>query len=164
MPIRKFLDSREEMENVLERETLGFLGLSRDGGPYVVPLNYIYAGGRILFHCALTGRKLDFLKENPRVCFAVGMQTGKVIRHPQGATCRAGHESVICFGTARLLEDIGERREALDAFNRRLQPDAKSITLDDAAKCLAVEIRIEEMTGRRWGDGKAAAWRYRFPA
>lgn len=33
------------------------------GLPYVVPLNYGYTEGKILFHGALTGKKLDCLKE-----------------------------------------------------------------------------------------------------
>ncbi len=154
-------DSRKAMEEILREETVGFLGLCRGGEPYVVPLTYAFAGGRVLFHCARSGKKLDFLKANPRVCFTVGRQSGAMIRHPQGATCHADHDSVICRGTARILEDVGERREALNAFNRRLQPDAKSITLEDAAKCLAVEIRIEEMTGRQSRNGKRTRWEYR---
>ncbi len=164
MPPRKFLDAREEMEKILERETLGFLGLCRDGEPYVVPLNYAYTEGRILFHCARTGRKLEYLKENPRVCFTVGTQSGRVVRHPQGASCRAEHESVVCYGTARLLEDLEERGRALNEFNRRLQKGAPDVTSDAASGCMAVEIRIEEMTGRRWGNGKHAGWKYRVPA
>ncbi|MGB7537937.1 MAG: pyridoxamine 5'-phosphate oxidase family protein [Anaerolineales bacterium] len=155
------VDPRNAMEKILREETIGFLGLCRSGEPYVVPLTYAFVDGRVLFHCARSGKKLDFLRANPRVCLTVGRQSGAMIRHPQGASCRADHDSVICRGTARILEDVEERREALDAFNRRLQPDAKSITLEDAAKCLAVEIRIEEMTGRRWRKGKRTRWEWR---
>jgi len=162
MPSRKFLESREEMEKILREETLGFLGVCRSGESYVVPLNYAYADGRILFHCALTGKKLDFLRENPQVCFTVGRQSGAIVRHPQGASCRADHDSVICHGMARILEDVEERKKALDVFNRCLQPDAEGITPEAALKCLAVEIMVKEMTGRRWRTGKRAYWKYRF--
>jgi nitroimidazol reductase NimA-like FMN-containing flavoprotein (pyridoxamine 5'-phosphate oxidase superfamily) len=162
MSTKAFIESREEMEQILHDETLGFLGFSLNAEPYVVPLNFVYIEGRILFHCARVGRKLDILRANPTVCFTVGRQSGAVVRHPQGGSCRAEHDSVICRGTARILEDVEERRAALDVFNRRLQPDAEGISLDDAAKCLAVEIRVEEMTGRRWGNGKPACWIYRF--
>jgi nitroimidazol reductase NimA-like FMN-containing flavoprotein (pyridoxamine 5'-phosphate oxidase superfamily) len=162
MPTKAFIDSREAMEQILRDETLGFLGLSRNGEPYVVPLNFAYVEGRIIFHCARTGEKLDILRSNPKVCFTVGRQSGAVVRHPQGASCRADHESVVCRGTARILEDVEERKAVLDVFNRRHQPDSKGISRDVASKCLAVEIRVEEMTGRRWGKGKPACWKYRF--
>ena len=108
-----FIDSREEMEQILQEEVLGYLGLEGDGQPYVVPLNYAYAAGKILFHCALTGRKLDAIRRNPRVCFTVGRQIGEVRDHT-GAPCHIDSDSVVCYGWARLLDDLtdtGRRAE-----------------------------------------------------
>ena len=162
MPPRKFDESREEMESILREETLGYLGLSMEGMPYVVPLNYGYVEGKILIHCALMGKKLDYLKANPQVCFTVGRQSGRVRRHPQGATCHVDNDSVICYGIARVVEDVEERRKVLDAFNRCLQPDAEEITLEAASKCCAVEIKVAEMTGRQQRRGGRTYWRYNF--
>ncbi|MBN1814646.1 MAG: pyridoxamine 5'-phosphate oxidase family protein [Anaerolineae bacterium] len=141
---------------------MGYLGLFMDGMPYVVPLNYAYVEGKILFHCALAGKKLDYLRANPQVCFAVGRQSGKVLRHPQGALCHVENDSVICYGVARIVESVEERREVLTTFNRCLQPDAEEIALEDASKCCAVEIRVVEMTGRRQRERKYTYWKYRF--
>ena len=162
MPSRKFNESQEEMERILREETSGYLGLSMDGMPYVVPLNYGYVEGRILFHCALTGKKLDYLRANPQVCFTVGRQSGRVRRHPQGAVCHVDNDSVICYGTARIVEDVEERRKILDAFNHCLQPDAEEITLEAASKCCAVEIKVTEMTGRQQREEGRTYWRYSF--
>jgi nitroimidazol reductase NimA-like FMN-containing flavoprotein (pyridoxamine 5'-phosphate oxidase superfamily) len=121
MPLapKRFVESRKEMEDILRGRTLGFLGLAAGGEPYVVPLTCVYAGGRILFHCAFTGKKPDFLRADPRVCFAVGDQSGEPVRHPGVGPWRADHDSVICCGKA---------------------PDAEAITPEAVAKCLAVEI------------------------
>jgi nitroimidazol reductase NimA-like FMN-containing flavoprotein (pyridoxamine 5'-phosphate oxidase superfamily) len=157
-----FTESRTEMELILGQETVGYLGLSREGVPYVVPLNYAYLDGRILFHCALSGRKLDCLKANPRVCFAVGRQSGQVRRHAEGDPCHVDSESVICYGQARIIEDLAERKSVLDTFNRRFRPNADEISLDAASNCCAVEIRIAEMTGRREQAGECAYWKHSF--
>ena len=162
MSSKQFNESREEMEKTLCEETLGYLGLSMDGMPYVVPLNYGYVEGKIVFHCALTGKKLEYLRANPQVCFTVGRQAGKIVRHPQGALCHVENDSVICYGKARIVEDVEERREILTMFNHCLQPDAEEITLAAAAKCYAVEITITEMTGRQQREKKHTYWRYRF--
>jgi nitroimidazol reductase NimA-like FMN-containing flavoprotein (pyridoxamine 5'-phosphate oxidase superfamily) len=159
---RKFDESCEEMEEILREETVGYLGLSVDGIPYVVPLNYAYVEGKILFHCALEGKKLDYLKANPHVCFTIGRQSGKVLRHPQGALCHVENDSVICYGLARIIESVEERREILTAFNRCLQPETEEISLRDASKCCAVEIKIVEMTGRRQRGRKHVYWKYSF--
>ena len=162
MPSKKFNKSREEMERILYEETMGYLGLSMDGMPYVVPLNYGYVEGKILFHGALTGKKLNYLRANPQVCFTVGRQSGPPVRHPQGALCHVDNDSVICYGIARIVENVAERRKVLDTFNRYLQPDAEEITLEAASKCCAVEIKVAEMTGRQQRGLKRTYWRYSF--
>ena len=161
MQSREFLESCGEMETFLREETIGYLGLSMDGKAYVVPLNYAYSEGSILFHCATTGKKLDCIRANPHVCFTVGRQSGEVRRH-EGTVCHVDSDSVICYGKARIVEDASERKRALDAFNRSFKPDAAEISAEAAMKCAAVEIRITEMTGRRERERKCTYWRYRF--
>ena len=153
-----FIDSREEMEQILREEVLGYLGLAGDGQPYVVPLNYAYAAGKILFHCALTGQKLDAIGRNPHVCFTVGRQTGEVRDHA-GAPCHVDSDSVICYGRARLLDDLTERAAALNAFNRRYRPEAPDLPWERVEQCMAVEITIAAMTGRRERDRHRTYWR-----
>ncbi|MGV8075316.1 MAG: pyridoxamine 5'-phosphate oxidase family protein [Syntrophobacteraceae bacterium] len=162
MSSKKYMQSREEMETILYEETLGYLGLSMDGMPYVVPMNYGYIDGKILFHCALTGKKLDYLKANPQVCFSVGRQFGEVVRHALGATCHVDYDSVICYGVARIVEDLEERSEVLTNFSRCLQPNAGDIPLEAAAKCCAVEIKVSEMTGRQHRGGEHSFWKHSF--
>ena len=161
MSSREFIESREEMEQILREETIGYLGLVMDSQPYVVPLNYAYVEGRILFHCAWEGQKIDYLKANADVCFTVGRQSGQVRRHAEGDLCHIDSDSVICYGRARILQDLQERKSALDAFNQAYQPEAKEISLKSATNCCAVEIEIAEMTGRREREGKRTYWRAR---
>jgi len=153
---------RQEMEQFLHEETIGYLGLSVDGAPYVVPLNYAYDAGRIVFHCATAGKKLDYLKRNPQVCFTVGRQAGIVRRHADMDPCHVDSDSVICYGQARVIEDLDERKEVLDTFNWSFTPDAEGISLDAVAKCCAVVVEISEMTGRRERERKRTHWTYRF--
>jgi nitroimidazol reductase NimA-like FMN-containing flavoprotein (pyridoxamine 5'-phosphate oxidase superfamily) len=162
MADRAFIDSKTEMDVLLRQEALGYLGLSADGQPYVVPLNYAYAEGKILFHCALTGKKLDNIRANPRVCFSVGRQTGRVREHAGQDPCNVDSDSVVCYGRARVVESVEERKALLDVFNRRFNPDAEPISVKRAKNCGAVEIEIEEMTGRRERESGVTYWRHRF--
>ena len=162
MSKRDFQVSRTEMERILQEETIGYLGLSGDEQPYVVPLNYGYIEGKILFHCALTGLKLDYLRANPEVCFTVGRQSGEIRRHAEGDPCHIDSESVICYGRARIVEDLDERKAVLDAYNRCFRPDAEEISLEATANCCAVEIEISEMTGRQERERERIYWRYSF--
>ena len=166
MAIRDFVESRDEMDQLLHDETIGYLGLARDGRPYVVPLNYAYIDGRILFHCALAGMKLDYIRANPNVCFSVGRQSGEIRRHAGGNPCHVDSASVICYGTARVIDDLHERQAALNAFNRCFRSDAKEISLEEMDNCAVVEIKISEMTGRQESqeERQRTYWRYIFEA
>jgi len=157
-----FLESRDEMEELLRAESIGYLGLTMNGTPYVVPLNYSYVEGRIIFHCALEGRKLDFMRTNPLVCFTVGQQAGPVREHAGGTLCHVDSDSVICYGTARIIEDLEERKIALNAFNRRFRPEASDVPMERVQNCGVVEIKILEMTGRSERNRKRTYWRYTF--
>jgi nitroimidazol reductase NimA-like FMN-containing flavoprotein (pyridoxamine 5'-phosphate oxidase superfamily) len=162
MAIKEFIKARQEMEQLLREQVIGFLGLSVGGNLYVVPLNYAYVDGRIIFHCALTGKKLDYIRANPDVCFTVAHQSGQVRRHGEGDPCHLDSDSVICYGKARIIENPRERRAVLNDFNRSFNPDAERITLESAEKCGAVVIDVTEMTGRREREHETTYWRHTF--
>jgi hypothetical protein len=82
--------------------------------------------------------------------------------HEEGDLCHIDSDSVICYGAASVIEDLEERKAALNAFNRRFRPDAEGISLERVRNCGAVEIRISEMTGRREREGQRTYWRYSF--
>ncbi len=158
-----FIESRYEMEELLREEEIGYLGLSLEGKPYVVPLNYHYSDGKIYFHCALKGKKLVCMKANPQVCFTVGRQLAEVREHAGGNPCHVDSDSVVCYGKARMIEDLDERSKALNAFNRRFRPDAPDVPMERVKNCVVVEITISEMTGRRERERKRTCWRHVFP-
>ena len=159
-----FIESRDEMENLLREEEIGYLGLSLDGKPYVVPLNYHYSDGKIYFQCGLKGKKLVCLKANPQVCFTVARQLAEVREHAGGNPCHVDSDSVICYGRARMIEDLDERSKALNAFNRRFRSDAADVPEERVKNCSVVEITISEMTGRRERERKRTCWRHVFPS
>ena len=151
------LPGRERMERILQEEDIGHLGLARESHVYVVPINYTYSNGRVLFHCALEGLKLDCIQANPQVCFVVARQEGTVSDHG-GTKCHIDCDSVICYGTARIVEDLEERAVVLNEFNRAFKPDAGDLPMDRVRACGAVEITVTKMTGRRERGGKATIW------
>jgi nitroimidazol reductase NimA-like FMN-containing flavoprotein (pyridoxamine 5'-phosphate oxidase superfamily) len=157
---KEFINSKEEMEKLLIEERVGYLGMISDNCPYVIPLTYGYTNGKILFHCKLQGKKLDIMRKEPNVSFTVSRHFGEMVSHPQGAECHINSDSVICYGKARVIDDINERLVILNRFNHCLQPNAREITLEEVEQCNAVEISVEKMTGRTERDAKCTYWMY----
>jgi nitroimidazol reductase NimA-like FMN-containing flavoprotein (pyridoxamine 5'-phosphate oxidase superfamily) len=153
------------MEKVLRDEVVGRLGLSCDGEMYVLPINHCYVRGRLLFHCAFEGRKLDMMRENPRVCFEVDRWTSnpKARNRPYHEICNAGYESVICWGRAREITDIQERVKVLNAYQSHYEITPRQrITRARAAKCHAFVVDIERMTGLIKHDGELEWLEHKF--
>jgi uncharacterized protein len=155
-------ESREEIEKVLCEENLGYLGLSSNDKPYVVPLNYIYLDGRLILHCALTGKKLDYLEKNHSVCFSVARQSGTIEQHEQNNACLIHSESVMCFDDARLIENLDDRHILLNMFNKHFKPDAEDLPLKRVKHCYVIEIDVALMTLRQEVNLKRNHWEYRF--
>lgn len=160
--MREYINSRNEIENVLSNQNLGFLSMIDNSIPYTIPLTYGYKNGKIIFHCSIKGRKLDCIRKNPNVCFTVSKQYGEFVPHPQGAKCHAHSDSVICSGSARIIEDIEERCKLLNVFNKCIVPNAREIMIEEVKSCYAVEIKIEEMTARIERDSHCKYYKYKF--
>ncbi len=140
--------SLEDSIAVLNKGTSGVLAVSGDNDyPYAVPLSYVYHDGKIFFHCAATGHKLDAIARNEKVSFCVIDQDNVV---PQEYT--SYFRSVIVFGKARILDNDNEKRSALEILAAKYSPDHEQGRLQEIEKmfnqvCL-VELMIEHMTGK----------------
>jgi hypothetical protein len=66
-----------------------------DGQPYVVPVGFAYADGKIFFHTCNKGFKINALKRNANVCFEVD----------EALSDASMFKSVIVFGTAEIIDD-----------------------------------------------------------
>jgi len=107
-----------ECEAILFRGSSGVLAVSGDDGyPYAVPLSYVYDGGKIYFHCAKQGHKLDAVARCDKVSFCVTDRDDVV---PEEYTTH--FRSVIVFGRARVLEDEEEKLSAFAKLAEKYSP------------------------------------------
>lgn len=138
----------EESLEILGRGSYGVLAVAGDGGyPYAVPLNYLYHAGKIYFHCAKSGHKLDAILREDKVSFCVTAEDRVVPE--EFAT---DFKSVIAFGRAHILEDGPEKREAIERLAAKYSPGlekegAQEIARDWDRLCM-VALSIEHVTGK----------------
>ena len=130
---------------------VGRLGtIGRDGYPMVKPLNFAYAEGRIYFHTAREGEKIDDIRRDCRVCFEVDLPIAFV--RGDNNPCRAEYlyRSVIIRGTARIVDSREEQIFGLRCLMEKYQPGAGYGEFSDEKLGITgvVRIDIEEMTGK----------------
>lgn len=125
------------------------LGLSDEGTPYVVPMNFGLGENCIYVHCAGAGRKLDIIRKNDKVCFEMDL-----LREISLGTTACGwsarYASVIGFGRAVLVKNPDEKRAALDRIMDHYGAQGPFSYADDIlAKTEVIRIAIESITGKR---------------
>ena len=141
--------SRAEAEAILERGTSGVLAVAGDDGyPYAVPLSYVYQDGKLWFHSAKSGHKLDAVRREEKASFCVIDQDQVV---PEEYTTY--FRSVIAFGRVRILEDAGEIQAAIDLLARRYAPGdsrehRQAVIRREAGAMYMLELTVEHLTGK----------------
>jgi uncharacterized protein len=99
-------------------------------------------------HCAVEGRKLRCLRNDPRIC----VEVARLIEVASSAAacgwnCR--YESVIGFGTASVVTDDRDRSQALQAimakYSGRVDWQFPAATM---ARTVVVRLRLDTLTGK----------------
>ena len=138
--------------DLLRRGNWGVLSMAGESA-YGVPVNYALddAGDAkwpdIFFHCALEGKKLDYIRKNPSICLCV-VHKAEVL--PKEFSSE--YASVIVMARAEIVRDDQERLRGLRLFGRQLtgrpleEIDAY-IARFDTRTCL-VRLRPLEVSGK----------------
>lgn len=140
---------RAESEATLAKGLYGVLSLRGDGYPYGVPLNYVYADGRLYFHCALEGQKLRLVRQDDRAAFCV--VEGAV---PMTDARSMRYESVMVFGRVSEVAGEAEKLAALNVLVDKYSSGAeytaagREQAVNMLAKTAVLQMTVEHMTGK----------------
>ena len=140
--------SETETIAMLESCTSGVLAVQGDDDyPYAVPLSFAHEDGKLFFHAANAGHKIDAIERNEKVSFCV-IAADDVVQ----STFTTHFRSAVVFGRARVLTDDEEKRHALECLAKKYSPDhlaaADSEIDGEWKRVCAIELAIEHMTGK----------------
>lgn len=139
--------TKDECRDLVTRLGFGRLACAHQNQPYIVPIYFAYEPDH-LYGFATLGRKVEWMRSNPRVC----VQVDDVISHFRWS-------SVIVLGRYEELPDSPEyaavRLQAQVRLERRAlwwqTACAASLVRGepDSTKAVFYCVHVEEMTGRR---------------
>lgn len=149
---KKEIRDKDVVIDVLNTCHVGHLGtIGKDGYPMVKPLNFAFTDGKIYFHSAKEGEKIEDIRRDNRVCFEVDIPIAYVkgtIDNP----CKAEYlyRSVIIKGKAYIIEDRAEQLFALRLLMEKYQPEGDYGEFPEEKLKITgiVKLEIEEMTGK----------------
>jgi uncharacterized protein len=151
-----FRPMRRKKQLLPEAETLALLGsatsgvlalLGDDDYPYAVPLSFAHEDGKLYFHAAVKGHKLDALERSAKASFCV-IAADDIV--PEKFTTY--FRSVIAFGKVRLVTDDDEKRHGLMLLAGKYSPDhleqADAEIDGDWERVAVLALDIEHLTGK----------------
>lgn len=145
----KEITDRTIIEALIRQASVCHLGLSDDGQPYVIPMNYGYQDGQFFLHSAARGRKLDILRRNNRVCLEITV-TSKLVPREEPCGWTTHYTSVIGFGRAYILETPEEKAEALHIFMQSYTgKTVHSFTPDSLQRLGMIRVEIDDLRGKQ---------------
>ena len=136
-----------ETFSILEKGEYGVLStVSADKEPYGVPLNYCFMNECVYFHCAVDGRKVHNIINNPRVSFCVVGETE--VLPDKFAT---NYESCIVQGLAAEISGE-EKQSALEGLVHKYSAEfvAEGVKYIEKLKdkTRVFKISIESISGK----------------
>jgi hypothetical protein len=148
---RREREIRDEagIQEILEKGLVCRLGLYDGQYPYVVPMNYGYRDGRLYFHCAAEGRKIDMLKKNDRVCIEVDIDS-RIVRGDTPCRWAAKYRSVIGFGRARIVDDDKAKKAGLDVIMAHYGGSGGDYDEKSLQRTSLIEVVLDSITGKQF--------------
>ena len=137
--------STAQCMEVLGRTTFGRLACARANQPYIVPIHFSFDAARNCIYAFSTiGQKIDWMRENPKVCLEV-----EEIEDKDHWT------TVVAFGMYQEIHQAPEEAEARRRAERLFQdrrewwlPAAARVTSGERHEMVVYRVQFERLTGR----------------
>jgi len=120
---RKIIDKRIYKE-IMKNSKFSTISMCRNDEPYIVTLNYGFdaINNNLYFHSAQKGLKLEFLKENQKVCGTIIEDLGYV-----NDDCSHKYRSIVFWGDMTIVENLDEKKHAFDIMLNHLEDNPSKL-------------------------------------
>jgi uncharacterized protein len=149
----KEITSKIIIEEVFQKSDLCRIALIDQDKPYIVPLNYGYSEGKLYFHSAPSGRKIDIIRKNNKVCFEIEYGC-EIIKSETSCQWSAKYRSVIGYGTIEIITDNIHKKEGLDIIMTHYGKTNNSYDDNKMNRMVILRLTIDEIACKQSGIWK----------
>jgi uncharacterized protein len=142
---------REMIHMILDEGLVCHVGFTADGQTYVIPTMYARVGGAIYFHGSAASRMLRGLTSGLSVCVTVTLADGLVLARSV-FNHSMNYRSVVALGNAVIVDEPGEKLEALRAFTEKILPgrwnDARQPNEKELKATSILRLPLDEVSAK----------------
>ncbi len=147
---------KETIYRILDTAGFAHIAYVIDGDPYCTPTCYWREGDTLYWHGSSASRMINNLRQGVAACVTISHLDGFVLAR-SGFHHSVNYRSAMCFGTAKLIEDTEQKRNALNAMINRFFPDRSNELRDAKEKELkatsVIAMEIESAAAKIRAEG-----------
>ena len=148
--IDKEINNIQSIESILQEADHCMIALSHNNSPYMVPMNFGFKDNILYFHSSPEGRKIEILKINNKVSFAVQIKTG-IVKNKKACNWGMKYMSVIGEGYAYFIKNNNKKVEALNIIMSKYS-DNESNTFEYSETALnnvtLIKVEVNQLKGK----------------
>jgi hypothetical protein len=155
---KRAIERRADIDAILSEGLIAHVGFEQDGQPFVLPMAYLYRGGRLFLHGSKASRQLKHLASGAPICITVTLIESLV-----ASKAAAGHSmnyrSAVVFGRAKAVRAHAALVDLSHAIIRRYFPDRAAgeayaaVSEAELKAVRIVEVMIDEVSGKHRDGG-----------
>ncbi len=142
---------RKTVFEILDAGIMCHVAYVLDGQPFCTPTIYWREDEMLFWHGSSASRMLRHLKLGSAACLTVSHLDALVLAR-SGFNHSANYRSVMCFGTARLIEDEAEKAAALISVVDRFYPNRAAtlrvINAQESKATTVIKMKIEDASAK----------------
>lgn len=148
----RLVSDEHEIEKIIRGCDHVVLGLQATGAPYLVPLNFGYAPGKVYLHSALKGRKAEILRAAGGSVRASLAFVSKAEILKDGTTAcdlSTRYASVLAEGKLEEVTDPDEKLRGLASILEQTGTQNRTIPEGAAKSVMVLCFTINEISGKK---------------
>lgn len=141
---------QKELDEIMKKARVCRLAVSYEAMAYIIPMSFGYADRTLYFHSAQEGLKLLVLRENPKACFEVDIDT-QVVPSDKACNWTMQYKSVVGFGEVEFIEELEAKREAFGIIMQHYADGVSDIEDSALSGVTVFKLNVSTMTGKKSG-------------
>ena len=149
----KVVEKQEGIDSIIRKcDVCNLAMIDQEGNPYVIPMNFGYKDQVIYLHSSGTGKKIDILKNNNKVCLS--FSTDHQLRwQSEKVACSYSmrYRSVLVFGKVEFVEDYDQKVDALNIIMANYTDREFTYNAPAVKDVMVFVVNPDKMEGREFG-------------
>lgn len=146
------ITDKKAIEEILMLSRICRIAMIDNDVPYILPFNYGYKDNCIYIHSAPTGKKIDLLIKNSKVCFEIE-QKAEIVKHEKACKWATTYISIIGYGDIEIIEDRVQKLKGLEIImTHNGAPENTDFNDKKVDSVVILKLTINTITGKQSGN------------